>query len=281
MTTMWNSSATAGDISVTINFQGGTGHYSNPIHLEPFASFNLDIALLIANKMPDKDGKAIPLVISEGSIIFANAKGRTLPISLNVSLGIFNAATATSDFYCLDCDGYIRAEVTSSQLDLLLSTSYAMTANGVYSDGGYYEVPYPNWYVTDSAVLSFDSASQTVTATGPGSAGVDIEPVLPCGGQYCGYSPYCNVLREDTNFIGTSRIDVLVPTYLTVSVGEHISHNGDDVTAPDGQIVLQSPCYGYSRSYTYEIWPTARNRSQSLERLQQKVIVHQTLTHQG
>jgi hypothetical protein len=249
MLNLWNPTDTEEDLVLTLYFQTGGAPYQLPLHLAPWTSSMIDVGQVLGD-MPNMSSARVQM----GSMRIASPKGSTNPIALGVSVGIYDVMTATCYYGCVDCDGYVDVYLSPSAYDFFPTGTYSFTVYGEYDDGTDYDVSYgADWSSSNTSVATVDDSGD-VTALRPGGAStITATVILPREGEICEYNPSCEE-GPDTNFTGSAGINVYQPTYMTVSVGGRVAHNGNAVTTPDGDIVIPAPCYGYSRTYTYQIW---------------------------
>lgn len=65
MVTLWNPADETQDFAFTVYFAGG--QYTLPLHLEGKATRSFNLSEIIANQIPDEQGRTIPLSVHEGS----------------------------------------------------------------------------------------------------------------------------------------------------------------------------------------------------------------------
>lgn len=211
MVTVWNSSSTAEDVTLTLRFLGGAGHYVIPVHLEPYASSNFDVMELIMSQQPDSDGNLIPAGATEGGMTLANAKGPNLPITANMTVGIFDVATATCYYSCIGCDGYYQTYLSPNSLSIQVGTQSQITDYGEMNTGAIYGVG-ASWSSTNSSIVSIDG-SGNAAGNAIGSVDIAAGAYLAPETEVCAYNPSCySVGDENFEATGTASVNCNFPT---------------------------------------------------------------------
>ena len=114
MISLWNPTNLAQDISVRLYFQGGTGQYVAPVHLEPQDLVMLTLSELLFQSKADAEGNVLPPNLRMGSAVISNAKNKFNPMNVVLSCGIFNVRKATCNQLCLGCIGEDDLEISPS-----------------------------------------------------------------------------------------------------------------------------------------------------------------------
>jgi hypothetical protein len=141
MVALWNPSAKAEDVMLTLSYAGGSGQYHFRVHLAAYATANLDMMELIADQSPDTDGNVIPRGVQEGSFIFHSAAGLQTKVSLNANVGIYNVVKGTCYWGMIWCDGFSGPLLihpgwaTGNAAQIGVSQELNVWAEGQYSDG--------------------------------------------------------------------------------------------------------------------------------------------------
>ncbi len=211
MVALWNPSASAEDVMVTLKYASNSGRYHFRIHLAPHATANVDLKELIANQSRDEDGNMLPVDLQEGSFVFHNAKEGHAPLSVNVNVGIFNVVKGTCYVSGIYCDGYEYSLILSPATFSLASDGGAemVSAYGQYSDGTTRLVG-ASFSSSDTSVVTVDGPlyGQYVTAVKAGQAQITATANLPVAGNYYGYNPCCSNLQSYSNYTGTATATV-------------------------------------------------------------------------
>ncbi len=219
MVTIWNPSSTPEDITMTLHFAGGSRRYTFPVHLAPYASSNLDLMQLIESRKPDKDGNIIPGGANEGSIVFASSKGENQAMNVVVNVGIFNVATATCTYGCLNCYAYYATFNTPNPVYCPVSESEGMVVWGRYYTGNYYGVS-GSWVSSNPSVAPIQTGGW-MTGAAVGTATFTATAFLPASMYYCAYNPSCSNANE--NFQSTNPTTVF--TIQVYNGGTQIAKN--------------------------------------------------------
>lgn len=226
MVSVWNSSESAEDVNVTLYYANGSGHYTLPIHLDPYASSSFDLAQLIASQKPDQGGNIIPASVKEGSLVFSSAKGVNLPINLNLNVGVYDVATATCYYGCVLCDGYYQILISPNPFDCPPGMTETIPLYGTYDNGNNYGVSASSASSSNTSVATVDN-SGNVTGISPGSTTITADSSLLGYGEVCAYNPSCTS-QPYSNFQTTGTADVCDFQIATTS----LTAMGCSITAP-------------------------------------------------
>jgi hypothetical protein len=170
MISLWNYSSTAEDLTLTLYYTGG--QYVIPIHLEPKADYELDLATLIHSAQPDAAGTIIPQSITEGSAILADAHDQSNHIFVASNAGVFNVRTGTCGPTCQTCNGVSEITVVPGPIILAVTSTSQAQAQLTYNTGEVTSgTPY-SWSSSNGAVTTVNS-SGLVTGVGVGSDDID------------------------------------------------------------------------------------------------------------
>lgn len=198
MFTLWNPTDQAQELAVTFFYADGSGKYELPLLLPPQASATMDMSKLIAAQQPDPEGRVIPPGVREGSATFSSAKGITEPMTLVISVGIFNVATATCGTpVCISCCGYVDFRINPDPLDVLVGTSAQANAEAKYCDGNWYpKTASCSWTSANTSIATVQTVGQSnpgrVTANAYGSTTISATfPQLTFNATICAVFPSC------------------------------------------------------------------------------------------
>ncbi len=211
MVALWNPSASAEDVIVTLKYTGGSGQYHFRVHVAPHATANIDLKEIIANQTRDEDGNMLPIDLQEGSFVFHSAKDVHAPLSLNVNIGIFNVVKGTCYYGTVQCAGYYGSLIIDPSTFSLSADGEVqeIIAYGQYSDGS-----------TPGVAASFSSSNTSVASVSgngvgdvtagnqAGNATITATASLPAEGSYSGYNPSCASLQPYYNYMGTATAKV-------------------------------------------------------------------------
>lgn len=206
--TLWNSSSQAEDLVATFYFAEGAPEYRLPLHLDAYASLNLDMAQLIASQQPDAEGRVIPLETKQGSVMISSPQGLTAPIQLNLNTLVFNVSTATCSYYCICCFGVLGIFPSPNPAFCPVGLTAQLTAYATYSSGNQVLSGSATWTSSNPAVatVSGTSASATVTGNAAGTSNITVTSTQTAGGRVCGYNPFCG---GSNGFSGSGPANVL------------------------------------------------------------------------
>lgn len=202
MFSLWNPSNAPQDLTATIYYGDGSGAYHLPVHLAPQASTMIDIGMLIMNRVPGADGKIIPPGIEEGSVSFdSTGTDLTTPdhrvrMTIVISGGLFNVATATCGETCTYCNGYSNFSLSPGSASLVVGGSLTFTAWGVDSYGNPNEFFGGQWSTSSNGTVSSVSGGTVTGDNGGGDAVMDqLSNIQEWQGQMCvsdNMTPNCN-----------------------------------------------------------------------------------------
>jgi hypothetical protein len=206
MITAWNSGNTAEDLIVTLTYSGGTGHYTIPLHLEAGASQMIALGMLITQQQPDAQGNIIPRTVQEGSARFENSKGRTEPIHLVLSTGIFNVQTATCGNQCQICDAATDLTIDQNPITTPSGLSVQATSTLTMTDGTTQDVTTTsNWSSANTSIATVKTRGQSspgrVNGVAPGSTTISAALIAVDGTEPL---PPCAYICPTTGFNGSS-----------------------------------------------------------------------------
>ena len=211
MVTVWNSSSTAEDLTLTLHFVGGTGTYVLPIHLDAYTSSTLDVMQIIMSQQPDASGNKIPANVTEGGMTLASAKGLSSLITANLNVGIFNVTTATCYYGCIACNGYYTSWLATTPFNVTVGAQgqeidcAEMNTGEVDNVGG-------SWSSSNTSIASVDGYGN-VTGITPGSATLTASVYLNAETEVCAYNPSCySVSSEDFVASGPTSVNCNFPT---------------------------------------------------------------------
>jgi len=258
MYSLWNPGEKAEDLLLNFHYAPGKT-YSLPVHLDGHTQSMIDLKQLAMQGTPDVHGQMLPMTATSGALVITGASGDVRDtINLAISSGIYNPVTATCGYGCETCNGCTNFGVSPDPAYIGFGQNYQLNSYCVWEDGT--EPDYTgssDWGSNDTSIVTVQNSPQWGLAYGqsPGDTSSSASFYAPANmGQICAPLPLPQC--QNTNAAPSTPVNVVVPSYETVSVGGRIDHNGDSVTSPDGQVVIPAPCYGYSRSYTYQIYGT-------------------------
>ncbi len=142
MYSLWNPGAAAQKVVLTLYSADGMHTYAVPVSLAPGASATVDLGMLRQEGMPDPSGNLLPPEVEDGSAMLEPAAALQpdkngeikLPASgpaqmrVAVSVGIFNAQTATCCSQCMWCCFYTCPGVASGLAPVGSGFSSSITA---------------------------------------------------------------------------------------------------------------------------------------------------------
>ena len=196
MVSLWNGSANAEDIVVTLHFRGGDGQYQLPFHLAARGSASFDLRQLILEQKQDMNGRRIPLWTAEGSVSYASADGPNQPMTLSASVGVYNVQTATCFYGCISCDGYTSLSILPNPLECPFGDTHPMGIQTTYSTGANYGgIGAVTWSSSNTAVATIDG-NGLMSGDGLGTAMLSAEMSLPRAQQICAYDPICSSVAQ-------------------------------------------------------------------------------------
>ena len=252
MYSLWNYSEAPQDVVLTLFPQTGKA-VRVPIHLEPNAStmMNASEILMMYGNGSTARGSL------QGSGKLTGPKRDSEPISVAMQTSTFNPSIGTCVQRCQNCAGYTNYLATPFPVSIAIQNYQQMTVTAKYSTGQVDDVTSTSTFYSANSGISTISGTGMGSGVSAGSTSYDIYDYLQQPGRVCSVdNPDC----PTPVFQVTPPVTVQVPSYETVSVGDRVSHSGDAVKTPDGQTVVPAPCYGYSRTYTYQIWGSDNNK---------------------
>lgn len=167
MLNYWNPSSSAEDVVATIYYGDGSGQYQIPLHLAPFASGMIDMMMLIESGQPDANGNVIPMTVQSGSVVFSNAKGKTVPMTLNLAVGAFDVTTATCCSQFVNCCGDSSFTVSPSNYLCPVGQSQQCTASATNCDGTTVYPSPSSWSSSNTAIATITNGG-LMTGVAPG-----------------------------------------------------------------------------------------------------------------
>jgi hypothetical protein len=258
MYSLWNPGGKPEDLLLKFQYAPGKT-YSLPVHLDGHAQTMVDLKQIAMQGTPDAKGQVLPLTATSGALVITGISGDVRDsVNLSITSGIYNPVTATCGYGCETCNGCTNFGLSPDPAYIGIGQNYQLNSYCVWEDGtepGY--TTSSNWGSDATSVVTIqnDPSWGLAYGQGGGSTTAWASFYAPANmGQICAALPLPQC--QNTNAAPSTPANVVVPSYETVSVGGRIAHNGDSVTSPDGQVVIPAPCYGYSRSYTYQIYGT-------------------------
>jgi hypothetical protein len=201
MFTLWNPSNEPQDLVATFSYPDGSTGYKLPVHLDPYASMNIDMASLIAAQSPDADGNVIPRGTSEGWVMVSSAQGVRTKIKLALSSAAFNVITATCCPVCVCCEGTIDTYISPGEATVgeTLTTQVSFIQEDTYGD--FDSSCDATWWSANTSYATvapptscppYTPATVTgVAVTGSGTVTIWAEEEVSPGGMICNCSPNC------------------------------------------------------------------------------------------
>ena len=150
MISLWNYTDKAEDLQLTLYYRNG--QYVIPVHLDPRADYELDLATLVNSRKPDATGTVIPSNITEGSAILTDVQGEGTKISVATSSGEFNVRNATCGQNCQTCNGLSSISLITQPFSLSIGGSMQTYANITYNTNSTTTTTSGAWSSTTSAV---------------------------------------------------------------------------------------------------------------------------------
>jgi hypothetical protein len=164
MISLWNYTTRAEDLTLTLYYRGG--QYEIPIHIEPRADYEIDIASLVHSRAPDASGSVIPNSITEGSAILTDAKGEGTKINIASNTAEFNVRNATCSVTCTTCNGVTQAQLVTLPFTLALNQTMQASAKLTYNTNSTYQTTSGTW--SGGSAVSVDQTG-LMTGVSPGS----------------------------------------------------------------------------------------------------------------
>ncbi len=195
MVSVWNSSDSDQDLTAVLFYSGG--QYKYPVHLAKNASTMFNVSEIIMMQMPDADGNVIPVGTPHGSAVLSSATGQSDPLNVGVSVGTFNAQTATCGTKCPTCLGYADYWLDPNGFGLTVQNSAQVNAIAQLQNGSQIDKNTSiSWSSTDSGVASSSGGGMFLGVSlgsfiGNGSINlISINQDCPYNGAPCGTDPY-------------------------------------------------------------------------------------------
>jgi len=237
------------------------GEYNpEPVKLAPHQTIAVDIRKLRDAQARDLRGTIMPKDVETGKIVWMGIDPQFVIIGraevAKITTGI------TSSFSCNVCECgqvYVRDIGWTPYLSPG-SLTMPVGATGSFSVDEYMKTncsndywgpvgpsTTPSWNSSDTSVATVSDS--TITAVGGGSTTISAN--WCCDLVAYGY----NCTAQYSGGGATATVDVKVPTSLSLSIGNLVTHNGDAIIGCDGQTVDggAAPTYGYSRLLTYTV----------------------------
>jgi hypothetical protein len=183
MISVWNYADKSQDATLML-YYGSGGQYKIPIHLEPRQTYNLDLMMLVHNRVPDADGKELPEDVGSGSAELVGPKGELDPMTVVVSASTYNVREATCWPVCTNCGGVVAVSVPNYQVSVnrtVQATATVTTGSGIeYMQGG-------DWTIGNPSIANVSSGG-IVGGLAAGSTSLDFTIYAPSGSFQCYYS---------------------------------------------------------------------------------------------
>src|SRR5262249_35919544 len=156
------------DLTATFYYGDGSGAYVLSIRLAPQASTMVDMAMLIAEKIPDANGNLIPENIREGSASFASSDRRKR-MTLVASVGTFDVQTATCGRICITCCAVSSPIIIPTNPLCPIGDSMQCVAQVTECTGNTEDFAVSSWSSSNSSVATINS-SGVMTGVAGGTA---------------------------------------------------------------------------------------------------------------
>jgi murein DD-endopeptidase MepM/ murein hydrolase activator NlpD len=153
MITVLNPEADVQDLVLSLNFEGGV--YILPVHLNAGATYMVNVGDIISMQEPDSQGSKIPPDTTYGTATISGKGGFADPITVGVSIGVFNVNTATCGTRCPTCFGYTDFFVQPINSSALPGTNASFRSMAMGQDNFLRDVstmPGVNWSSSNSVV---------------------------------------------------------------------------------------------------------------------------------
>lgn len=214
MYSIWNPTDQPQDLTITLYYADGSGHYTLPVHLAGHSSTTIDLEMLIESQRLDAHGRPMPMTPLSGSAIIESAAGRKTPVTLVVSGGTYNVKTATCGQNCINCCGYNDFQLTPPDFFCPIGESMQCELQGTNCNGGTIDFN-GNWSSSNPSIMTVNN-SGLVTGVAAGTVTISAQVTPPTDvlqGQICsGGTPSCPTAQPYPNTSGT----VQVPTHLVI-----------------------------------------------------------------
>lgn len=191
MFSLWNPSDSPQDLIATLYYGDGSGQYHLPVHLAAQGSLTLDVAMLIMEKTPDRDGKILPASVREGSASFdtagkdaSEADGKK-KVTTVIAGGLFNTANATCGMLCQYCNGYNNFVLIPGPIDVQINGSGTVVSHATDSYGNDQTLSGGSWTTTNSSIMTVSSGN--VGGVSPGSVTLQnfLSNIIVYQGNFC------------------------------------------------------------------------------------------------
>jgi hypothetical protein len=160
----------------------------------------ISLAKLIRSGEPDRNGKAIPANIVQGSGKLTGIHGNRDQLNIGMAVAVFNSRTGTCTYTCITCDGAIDSWTDPASLSLDgvsgLGTIECIVewADCTTSD----ETSQANMYSDNTSIATVNSSGQ-VTGVAIGSTNIEGSATftgIGQGGQACSLNnPRCGIVH--------------------------------------------------------------------------------------
>jgi len=168
MVSLWNPADEAQDFLFTLDFAGGDGHYSVPVHLEGRESRDFNISEIIHKGTPDAAGNVIPASIHEGRAEIMGSQGENQHILIAMDSGVYNVQKATcGNTYCKTCQGAEDSWVYEDSFSLTPYRTSQFTFTIQYKSGTTYDyTSTASWSSSNNSVASISGGSASPAGVG-------------------------------------------------------------------------------------------------------------------
>ena len=193
MLSFWNYTDKDQDTTLTLYFRGG--QYKIPVLLKSGESREVNIAALIRNQTPDRDGSRIPQNIEEGSAVLNQSGDEHGEIEIAAASSTFNVLTATCSVNCATCSGLVALALDPDALGAIVGTTTTAKALATYSNGTQSDfTTSATWNSSDTTIATISSGTATGIAQGQTNVVADLlyrESIYWCDGlASCPYTTF-------------------------------------------------------------------------------------------
>jgi hypothetical protein len=157
MVSLWNSSAKDQDLILTLFYSGG--QYKYAIHLQANGSTMISVKELQEMGGADSAGNVLPKTVTDGSAWLSASSGLADDLDVIVSVGTFNAATATCGTMWPTCLGWDAFWIDADTLGIDVGDDAQTYAYAENTSGGIDDVTAQStWTSSNTSVAQVVSA---------------------------------------------------------------------------------------------------------------------------
>lgn len=206
MISLWNPTSLTQEISVRLYFEGGTGQYVVPVHLEPQDLVMLTLSEILLQNKADAEGNILPPNLHMGSAVISNARNQFDPINVVLSGGIFNVRKATCNQLCLSCIGLDDLQISPSPASCYVGSTYQMSSVAHFKNGTQKtETTAGTWTSSNTSIATVGSTTGLVSGVAAGQDTIEecvVEPdseqdCVNQGGRGCHDVTVCTIVQEN------------------------------------------------------------------------------------